>query len=212
VKSSDTPPYFLHPFFVEECEGSAIVGLFCGGKLVDTCYIGVNEYTKDKTAYFKIGEWKDGYLWDHTNKKPTTSIPGPRYKDLDPKRSMIKISLRRCDGSLRNNYYDGVIQGSAAANDYYVLRQRWYGAGIIEDYLWSHFGELGGSFGAAKAQLLIKAFGLWVRVGLPTQRPWSEAWQAFHDVKRSWKFIPGTILDIRTPPMMEAKCCPPEML
>ncbi|MBA7660961.1 hypothetical protein ES703_68968 [subsurface metagenome] len=203
---------FYAPFSVEECEGSAEVALFCSGWVVDTCRIGVNEYTGKEIAFFKIGNWKDGYLWDHTNKRTTTTLVGPRYKDLNPKRSTISISLHLCDGQTRTIYHDGLMQGSLATNEHYILQQRWFGAGIIEDHFWSMFGELANSFGAAKTRLLRNFQSLLLRIGFPTKKPWSDEWKAFHAYYRTCTFTPGTVLDIRTPPMREAKCCPPELI
>lgn len=203
---------FFAPFFVEECEGSAIVGLFCGGKLVDTCYIGVNEYTEDEFAYWKVGEWKDGYLYDHSQKTPTTTVPRVRYKDLDPKRSMIKLSGRRCNGSPKSIIYDGVLQKSLATNEHYILEQKWSGGGLYKWENYSLWAYEAGSFGAAKGRLLDALLRLVVFRYWPQYYMTKEQWAEYSASRRDWKLAPGTVLDVRTPKQLADKCCPPELI
>lgn len=203
---------FYAPFFVEECSGSAIVALFCTGWIMDVCRIGVNELGTDELSYWMAGSWQGGAVWDVTNRKPSSALPSPAYDGINPERAFIKVTGRRCNGTPETTLYPGLCQASVEATwEKRKLINKWQEAFYFKGELMLAR-ELGTSFEAAKKLLLERTQWDNIRVLMPTKRPWSEPWQNLFDRSRLWKLTPGAIIDVRTPPMMEAVCCPPELI
>lgn len=203
---------FFAPWFPEECSGSGIVGFHCGGKLIDVCRIGVNEVYTDELSYWKTGSWQDGAVWTVDEGKPSSYLPSPQYDGINPDLAFIKITGRGCDGTPKITLYPGLCQAATEARfERRELVNRWQEAFFYKDELMLGR-ELGTSFEAAKKLLLERTQWDNIRVLMPTKRPWSEPWQKLFDRSRLWKLRPGGIIDVRTPPMMGLRCCPPELI
>ncbi|MBA7605386.1 hypothetical protein ES703_12517 [subsurface metagenome] len=203
---------FFAPFFVEACEGSAIVGLFCGGKLMDACSIGVNQYTRPYTAFITAGKFRDGASGVGTA-CVATPAHYPWVPNYTPKYSCIRVARRNCDGSARN--FDALTVMAMMKKDQQNVwkpeTDRFYSpTGILTKEAQGTI--VRASFAECKQGALNARMHMWLGLWITAQDP-EPSWEtALKQCRAGLLLQPGGVLDVRHPRLIDEGCCPSEFI
>lgn len=134
----------------KNCAGSALIGLFCGGKLRDTIRAAINQYKGDEPAYYKAGSWHDNYypqqvLAGSTVTDPETLVTEviytekeaiiryvpdkDYYGDTKPKVSTCYITEHSCDGTMTRREHVSIrnMATGDATGKKILLPGKWHG-------------------------------------------------------------------------------------
>lgn len=174
----------------EECSGSAIISLFCTGKLMDEVKVAVNQYRGKETAYFIAGQWHDGYFPGTVYEGQTITDPETYeqevvyesktavikyvpdkdyYGDSKPETSTIFVTEHECDGSLKNRTYIALrsVATEVAGGKREIVPGKYHAWGAFA-YGSQEVFSTAHTFDNAKQLLLNGHFSLINRVEVPT--------------------------------------------